>query len=380
MNESLNLRQIYLINLTLRVNYLASISWFMALVNYFWFFVRYVTTCTNFSNNHIQLNYLMSRIILSISIFALTLTASWAQTNKKDMPDSYEINAIVRSGDTLKLERFINEYNYDINQYNPDDYNMPLLFIACSCGDSIMVDFLLKKGADPSIPTKYGFAANWAAEKGKMTQLQQCINAGFDPKKEEMTYWVEQYKKGDETIPGWMSKIVSYILANDTIVYMDYPYYQFTDPSDNLILSAAVYFSEGNKGFLKQLIKAGVNVNLIDKKGATALHCAIAKLNPETVKFLVKNGASANGVLYNPFSKRTNKICNNNVNSLLLLLRFIEEEPDLLTQKLDEILSIIKILKKAGADANLKSTKENQSAIDVAALLNVPKLVKCLEK
>ncbi|WP_027471514.1 ankyrin repeat domain-containing protein [Saccharicrinis fermentans] len=322
----------------------------------------------------------MTKYIISISFLTLLLTNSLSQT-KTEPFDPYAMSNLVRSGDTLKLRQAITKYNYDVNTYDAEEFTMPLLHVACSSGDSVMVDFLLKNGANPNIPTRYALAASWAAEKGHVKQIKQCLDNGLDPQIEEMSYWVNKYKKGDKDIPQWMNKVISRVLETDTIPYQNFPYYQFTDPGDYTLLIASIISDEYKKHQLtKELIDAGVNINLINKSGYTALIAAILKLNPSLVKLLIKNGAHVNQLIANPFQTRNDDVLNNHVSPLLFLLIYINDNHELLSQNHDEIISIIKMLKKAGADMSIQTKTEQMSAMDIARQLGDDKIIKAIQK
>jgi ankyrin repeat protein len=309
-------------------------------------------------------------------VFLFHVIISLAQTNKDEL-DRFEMSNIIMSGDTLKLKQAIIKYNYDINLYDHEKLITPLLHYACGSGDSLMVDFLLKNGANPNIPTRYALAANWAAERRHIEQIKQCMNNGLNPKLEEMSYWVSKYKKGDKDIPQWMNTTISKVLETDTISYQNYPYYQFTDPGNNTLLIASILYDTDKKYKLtKELIDAGVNVNMKDKHGATALYAAIFKSNPSLVKLLLKKGANVNQVIYNPFHNRNN----NNESPLLFLLTGIQEEPELLSNKHNEVVSILKLLLRAGADVSIQTTTEQMTAMDIAKILGDEEIIKILRK
>lgn len=322
----------------------------------------------------------MTKYITCICLLALHFTGIFSQTNS-DKLDSFNMTKLLRSGDTLLLKQAIKEYDYDINLHDHENFITPLLHYACGSGDSLMVDFLLKNGANPNLPTQYALAANWAAEKDQPQAIMQCLDFGFNPKTEEMSYWVEKYKNGDKNLPQWMNETISRVLETDTITYQDYPYYQFTDPGNFTLLTAAIVSHKDKKHVLaRRLIEADINVNLKDKNGLSALYAAIFICDPSMVKLLIKKGANINSAIYNPFRNRTYDVVNNNVSPLLFLLIEIQEEPEVLTNKHNEVISILKLLLKAGADVSIKTTTEQMTAMDIAKILGDEEIIKILRK
>jgi ankyrin repeat protein len=245
-----------------------------------------------------------------------------------------------------------------------------------------MVNFLLAHGADPNSISGYGTPAHWAAERGHLAIIQLLMDKGFNPRIEEMSYWVEKYKAGEQLTPSWMSKLVGKLLEKE-IDYRNYPYMEFTNPSDPLLLGAAIVHDKSNKLVLaKELIKQGGNVNLVDKRGMTALLWAVHSLNTKAVAYLLKNGADANQALYSKlFSEITSKtFFDDNLTPLHFLFFQLKQRPEILKNKKAEVLKIVKLLIRNGADIKLKTKSKNQSVLDVAMEINNPQLVKLLQK
>lgn len=282
---------------------------------------------------------------------------------------------IVQSGDTNQL----NKLSYNINEITPlPKYEVPLLFHACSYGQIDMVNYLLKHGSDPNFISAYGTAANWAAERGHLNIINVLLDHGFNPKIEEMDYWVERYKNGESEIPKWLSDVIKDVLDKNTD-YHNYPVFEYTDPADALLLSASIVYDTTPKLKLtKKLLKYGVNVNLIDKKGLSPIHISIVNINVPALSLLIKNGANIEMPIYSKLFSAP--VFNNNLTPLHLIMYQIKENPESFTNNEDVILEMIKVLVKAGANVNAKTKNEQQTVIEVAKEINNPKIIKILKK
>jgi ankyrin repeat protein len=310
----------------------------------------------------------MRKALFSILIFII---ASYSYGQKNNASPGYDaIIEIVEAGDTSKLSKILSDYQ--INLAN-DTAQIPYLFYACSKGNIDMVYFLLEHGADPNVISEYGTAANWAAERRNMNVINTLLDSGFNPRIEEMSYWVCQYNSGDSLIPEWMNKIVKEVLK-DGVDYKNYPFMEYTDPGDPLLLSASIYCGKDN-GFpeARRLIDKGVNVDLKDKNGLTALHYSISMLDTSAVLLLIKSKANVNLPL--------NSKEYYNLTPLNLLLYSAKKYPDRFENNKDKVISIARILVEAGADANTKAKiKDSElSALQVAKEINNSDIIKIVE-
>ncbi|GAA5022552.1 hypothetical protein GCM10011506_00670 [Marivirga lumbricoides] len=315
---------------------------------------------------------------LIILLILLTATLTYGQNDS--LSNTYlKLTQIIEKQDLDALKKTIGDEN--VQSFEPAD-EMPLLFYACSVGDIDIVLFLISRGSNPNSISKYGTVANWAAEKKYLHVIEALLKNGFNPKIEEMSYWVNRYQEGEEILPEWMSRLVEALLEKK-FSYEHLPYMEFTDPADPLILTAAIAFDTTKTFTLaKSLIAKGVDVDLVDKRGLTALHWAIKALNVEATSLLIKEGADVNKPMY---SKRfaelfSNVIFDNNLTPLHLLFYLIDEKPQTMHDNRKEILKIIKILMKAGADPTIKTKHDPKTVYEIAEKLNDPKIMKLLNK
>jgi len=289
---------------------------------------------------------------------------------------------ITRSGDTIALKTALK--GRDIEQVINSVENIPLIFYACGSRNENainMVRFLLDKGANSNRITKYGTPANWAAEKGHLDRLDLLLDYGFNPRIEEMKYWIEISETDNIFIPEWMKKIITE-LKDRSINYSNYPYLEYSDPLDPLLLTAAIFYcKDGNYDVAKRIISSGANVDLFDKNGLTALLHSVNLLDYSAMSFLIENNSDVN--LQISFSEsameflsKSNKFYNN-MTPLNLLLHKVKENPETLETELDKILLMTKTLIDAGADVKIKHN--NKTPLQVAEEINNRKIIRILK-
>ena len=311
-------------------------------------------------------------IVLAFTLFTFNI---FSQVENK-VPSHRYIAKLIKSGDINKVKGFINDFNLDVNQFDIDKFEVPYLHKASSTGNIEIVKFLLGKHANTNVITKYGTAADWAAEKGHLDVISLLVKFGYNPKIEEMNYWVDKYNEQDTTIPEWFEKVVKKVI-DSKVDYSNYPYTQYTDPSDNDILSASfLYLKAGKLSLMKALINKGANVNLINKYGYTPLFLAIRKCNIKAAKLLIKHGANVNIPLYSEmaFGMSGDSLYKNNITPLHYSLIQFEKDPESKKQ----LLAIIHLLKSNGADVTIRTTNENLSVTERANQIGDKELIKAL--
>ncbi len=317
----------------------------------------------------------MRRIVL---IAGLLFIVFIGYGQKSSLPNYQDLVRIVKSGDTTVISQSLGRRDVNLVE---DRFEVPLLFYACSEGNEGMVKFLLSKGADPNLPSVYGTAAHWAIEKEHMNIIRILLDHGFNPRTEEMQYWVEQYQSGDLLYSTWMSKLVDLVIKRKED-YRNKPYMEYTDPSDPLLLAAAITSDESGDYLLaKELIESGLNVNLRDKRGLSALHYAILTLNIKAVTLLIDSGADVNLPIYSRKLSElsSNIIFDDNLTPLHFLMYQLKGKSEILETKKGQVLKIIKLLMRAGADVTLKTKHKQQSVLDVAKEIGDKKIVKLLK-
>ncbi|WP_164977425.1 ankyrin repeat domain-containing protein [Ancylomarina salipaludis] len=297
---------------------------------------------------------------------------------KSSFSDYQDLVRIVKSGDTTVISQSLGRRDVNLVE---DRFEVPLIFYACSEGNEGMVKFLLSKGANSNIPSVYGTAAHWAIEKGHMNIIRILLDHGFNPRTEEMQYWVDRYESGDSLSPAWMPKLIE-SLYKHKVDYQNAPYMEYVDPSDPLLLAAAITNTESDDFILaKELIEDGLNVNLRDKRGLSALHYAILSLNIKAVSLLIDSGADVNLPIYSRKLSElsSNIIFDDNLTPLHFLMYQLKGKSEILETKRDQVLKIIKLLMRAGADVTLKTKNKQQSVLDVAKEIGDKKIVKLLK-
>jgi len=314
----------------------------------------------------------MKKLIIYI-LFFIQLSNLFAQSTTLS-PNYNEIKELVKSGDVNRLSQILSDRKVNIDG---DKDEIPYLFYACSTGNVEMVQFLIDKGANPNIISPYGTAAHWAGEKNHINIIGLLIKRGFNPKIEEMNYWIEQYNTDRLKVPEWMRKVISKVIEHKLPVN-NYPYMAYTDPADPLLLAASI--SDQKLKITKQLLKKGCNVNLIDKKGMTALHVSIQKMKPAAVKLFIKNNSDVNMPIYSErfFRLTRQRMFDDNLTPLHFLLHYLSRDFDILTKNKKQVLNILSLLVSAGADVNAITKEKKQTVIDVAQEIGDKEIIKIL--
>lgn len=85
---------------------------------------------------------------------------------------------------------------------------------------------------------------------------------------------------------------ISFVFASMCLYtqYATAQYYDLTDQEQALLTAA----EQGNLNKVKELVNAGVNINIADDTGHTALHFAARTGRLPIVKFLIEKGANIN--------------------------------------------------------------------------------------
>jgi ankyrin repeat protein len=314
--------------------------------------------------------------LLIIHLFCFSSLFSFGQENKNLNYD--DLIKIVTSNDTITLSKVLNKNTLE-HSCEANEFQLPLIYYACSNGKIDMVKFLLSRGANPNVISRYGTPANFAMEAGHMAIFSLLLDYGFDARIQEMSYWVEKNNSDDINVPKWMKKIITQ-LKSEGSDYSNYPYMEYSDPADPLLLNASIqYAPKENYDIAKRIINQGVNVNLLDKKGMSALHLSVVGLDTLGVSFLIKNKANVNLPMYSSLYKDSpDVVYDDNLTPLHLLLYFIKEKPEIIENKKAEILCIIKMLMNAGADVNVKTKHKKQSVLKVAQEINNIEIIKSL--
>ena len=314
--------------------------------------------------------------LLIISLFLFNAIYTYGQ--EKNATYSYrEIIEIVEQGDTLLLKKVFEQVEIDKIK---DPSDISLLFYACSTGNIAMVRFLIDAGYSPNVISEYGCPAHWAAEKGHIGVIDYLIENGFDARIEEASYWVDKYNSGDRSMPVILQEVIKGILEKG-IDYKNDPMNQYTDPSDNLLLASLIYYEKGSpKRLAEKIISQGVNVNIQDKYGMSALALSVYFLDTAAVNLLVESGADVNMPIHREKGHDVDPPLNDNVTPLHLLLYVIKDKPVILENDLDRVLYIAEKLIASGSNLHVRRKSTQQSVLDVVKEINHKKLNKLFKK
>ena len=189
--------------------------------------------------------------------------------------------AIAANCNERTIQKIIN-YNADVNAVNKRGRTALLLGCFYRHVDSVRV--LLGAGADPTIADNEGFSCLHAAIDGYCSKdiLQALIDHGAhtDARRKDGTNALLRACRIGQ------SESVRFLLEAGADV-------SITKPDGNTCLHVAV---QGYccKWTLKQIIEQGMNVNILNKRGKTALILACESAQADSVKLLLEKGADPN--------------------------------------------------------------------------------------
>ncbi|MDC1161875.1 ankyrin repeat domain-containing protein [Tenacibaculum sp.] len=221
---------------------------------------------------------------------------------------------------------------FNENNYNPNHIGKlgtSLLFDAVSNDNIEICDFLLKNGADINFVSKYGTVMHWALEKSNINLADFLLNKGYDPKIE----------KRIKINPEPLNFQCVFAIRKNKI--------------------------KGIKLFKKMLNK-GMNPNLMDKNGVSAIHLAVYFENLELINILCQKGANMNlkSISKNNNSKKDIPVSNNY--TPLMFASYFEKEQ-----------SVSELLKCKNVEIKIKS-KDNKTALDIAKEKNNKPIIELI--
>lgn len=182
----------------------------------------------------------------------------------------------------------------NITADSPAEIGSTPLHEACIYGNVNMVELLMKLGADDSLKNSKGETpAHMAVQKKifykeikpavriKMLEsLTEVDIPGDDGKTPIMTAQMQDY--------GTAVEVTNCLLERNVDI-------KHRDNNGNTVLLLHAD-RHCNKGVIKELIRAGADINEKNKNGDTALHFALINGNVEVARFLVKKGADYQAV------------------------------------------------------------------------------------
>ncbi|KAI3454037.1 hypothetical protein Pfo_010700 [Paulownia fortunei] len=156
--------------------------------------------------------------------------------------------------------------------------DVPLsLCFAAAREDDLLLQHLLRRGLDPDELDSNGRTAlHLAASKGSLECVLLLLDYGADPNKRDSEGNVPLW----DALLGKHESVIKVLVDNGA-----------TLSSGDVGQFACFAAEQNNIDLLKEIIKFGGDVTLLNSLGTTALHTAISEENFEIVKFLVKHGA-----------------------------------------------------------------------------------------
>ncbi|KAK3033875.1 hypothetical protein RJ639_032780, partial [Escallonia herrerae] len=156
--------------------------------------------------------------------------------------------------------------------------DMPLsLCFAATREDDLLLNQLLRRGMDPNESDGNGRTAlHIAASKGSVECVLLLLDYGADPNRKDSEGNVALW----EAIMGKHERVIKLLADNGAMI-----------SSGDVGQCASFAVEQDNIGLLKDIIRYGGDVTLLNSLGTTALHTAISEENTEIVKFLVEQGA-----------------------------------------------------------------------------------------
>ncbi|CAN4076856.1 unnamed protein product [Withania somnifera] len=155
--------------------------------------------------------------------------------------------------------------------------DMPLsLCFAANRGDDLLLRQLLKKGMEPNESDSNGRTVlHIAASKGSVECILLLLDFGADP----------NIKDSEGNVPLWDAMVGKHEAAIKLLLDNG-----ATISSGDVGQFACFAVEQGSLDLLKEIIKYGGDVTLLNSLGTTAMHTAISEENVEIVKFLMEQG------------------------------------------------------------------------------------------
>ncbi|XP_010325113.1 potassium channel AKT1-like [Solanum lycopersicum] len=156
--------------------------------------------------------------------------------------------------------------------------DMPLsLCFAANRGDDLLLRQLLKKGMDPNESDSSGRTVlHIAASKGSVECILLLLDFGAHPNRKDSEGNVPLW----DAMVGKHEAVIKLLVDNGAKI-----------SSGDVGQFASFAVEQGSLDLLKEIIKYGGDVTLLNSLGTTALHTAISEENAEIVKFLLEQGA-----------------------------------------------------------------------------------------
>ncbi|MDN3595852.1 ankyrin repeat domain-containing protein [Zunongwangia endophytica] len=199
---------------------------------------------------------MLRKLIFFFLIISLAAckTAEIEKVDENQLQETHKkLLSFIENDSVAAFKNLFEESNFQPNHANR---GTTLLFKAVGKNNLEITQFLLKNGADVNYISNYGTVMHWALETDRIKFAELLLNSGFDASVE--------------------NKMVK-------------------NP-DPLNVKAAFLVNEDDKNIklFRELLKHGMNPNLKDRTGASALILACYFANSDLISLLYKNGADMN--------------------------------------------------------------------------------------
>uniref|UniRef100_A0A5B7AUC1 Potassium channel n=1 Tax=Davidia involucrata TaxID=16924 RepID=A0A5B7AUC1_DAVIN len=156
--------------------------------------------------------------------------------------------------------------------------DLPLsLCFAAMRGDDLLLHQLLRRGLDPNeLESNERTALHIAASKGSIECVLLLLDYGADPSRKDSEGNVPLW----DAILGRHESVIKLLIDNGAKISLG-----------DVGQFACFAVEQNSLDLLKDIIRYGGDVTLLNRLGTTALHTAISEENTEIVKFLLEQGA-----------------------------------------------------------------------------------------
>lgn len=221
--------------------------------------------------------------------------AAFFSSESMEYVDDYGVTALheaARNGHVDMLRVMLEKgANPNVTMDEPADAGNTPLHVACAHGNAEVVKLLIEAGADDEIQNINGETPAHLAVKKRF---------GKDLKPEDRTGVLEQLHHVD--IPDNAGRTPLLVLQSldrftiskvmPTLIDKSVDVNHIDNAGNTALLATA--WNESYRNNIKELVRAGADVNVTNQRGDTALHYVLKYGDTESARFLIKKGANYN--------------------------------------------------------------------------------------